>query len=70
MINIKIKFFGDDVDNLINIDHIISVERARGDWDENSTGVRMKDKLYSSPETFEAIHDKIKKARIERNGRD
>ena len=70
MINIKVRFLGDDVDNLINIDHIISVERARCDWDENSTGVRMKDKLYSSPETFEAIHDKIKKARIERNGRD
>ena len=70
MINIKIKFFGDDVDNLINIDHIISIERGRCNLDESITSLRIKDKIYSSPESFEAIHDKIKKARIERNGRD
>ncbi len=70
MINIKVRFLGDDVDNLINIDHIINIERGKGNWDESITILRIKDKIYSSPESFEAIHGKIKKARIERNGRD
>ena len=67
MINIKVRFLGDDVDNLINIDHIINIERGKGNWDESITSLRIKDKIYSSPESFEAIEDKIYHARVRRN---
>ena len=53
MINIKVRFLGDDVDNLVNIDHIINIERGKGNWDECITSLRIKDKIYYSPESFE-----------------